>query len=303
MNDPTPVVSVGPVVLPAPGRGTDLHVRVCAPAAGSGLPVIVLSHGFGSSMDGYAPLADHWAAHGFAVVRPTHLDSRRLGLPPDDPRTPSIWRTRVEDLIRAIDRLDILEDAVPGLGGRLDHDRVAVAGHSWGAQTAGTLLGARVLGTDGAPGESMADPRVRAGVLLAAAGRGGDALTPFAAEHFPFMNPDFGEMAAPALVVAGDSDRSPLSVLGPQWWTDAYFLSPGRKSLLTLFGGEHSLGGVSGYEAAETTDEDPDRVELLRRVSTAYLRDALGVEHDSWKAERAALEGAPSPLGRLESKG
>lgn len=302
MSGPTPVISVGPVVLPAPGRGTDLHVRVSAPATGGGpLPVVVFSHGFGESMDGYAPLADHWAANGFVVVRPTHLDSRRLGLAPDDPRTPEIWRIRVDDLVRVLDGLDALEAAVPGLAGRSDRGRVAVAGHSWGAQTAGTLLGARVLDADGVPGGDLADPRVGAGVLLAAAGRGGDDLTPFAAEHFPFMNPDFTGMAAPALVVAGDDDHSQLSVRGPDWWTDAYHLSPGRKSLLTLSGAHHSLGGVSGYGAAETTDESPERVALLQRLTTAYLRDALGVEHESWKRECAALEG--SPLGRLESRG
>ncbi len=42
------------------------------------------------------------------------------------------------------------------------------------------------------------------------------------------------------------------------WHADPYFLSPGPKCLLSLFGAEHGLGGVSGYDAAETTDEDPD---------------------------------------------
>lgn len=68
-----------------------------------------------------------------------HLDSRRLNLPPDDPRTPLIWRIRVDDLKRTLDQLDLLESSVPGLAGRLDHTRIAVAGHSWGAQTASML--------------------------------------------------------------------------------------------------------------------------------------------------------------------
>jgi predicted dienelactone hydrolase len=57
-GEPVPVVSVKPVVLAAPGRGEDLHVRVSAPAAGDDLPIIVFSHGFGSSLEGYGPLAD-----------------------------------------------------------------------------------------------------------------------------------------------------------------------------------------------------------------------------------------------------
>ncbi|MFI8931618.1 alpha/beta hydrolase family protein [Streptomyces sp. NPDC053474] len=298
---PATVVSAKPVVLPAPGRGEDLQVRVSAPAAGGDLPVVVFSHGFGWSMNGYAPLADHWAAHGFVVVQPTHLDSRTLGIPADDPRTPRIWRFRVEDLTRALDGLDTLEAAVPGLSGRVDHDRVAVAGHSWGAQTASTLLGARVLDADGVPGEDLSDPRVSAGVLLALTGLG-DSLTPFAVEHLPFMRPSFTTMTAPALVVAGDSDDSALSTRGPDWFTDAYTYSPGDKSLLTLFGAEHSLGGIPGYAAAETTDESPARVALLQRLTTAFLRGALHSENAAWRDAVTALEQDPEPLGKVQSK-
>ncbi|MFI1533043.1 alpha/beta hydrolase family protein [Streptomyces anandii] len=300
-DTPVTVTTVHPIVLPAPGRGEDLQVAVSAPATGDGLPVIVFSHGFGASMRDYAPLADFWAAHGFAVVRPTHLDSRTLGIPAEDPRTPRIWRYRVEDLKRVLDGLDALEASVPGLAGRLDHDRVAVAGHSWGAQSASTLLGARVLGPDGVPGEDMTDPRVKAGVLLALTGLGDD-LTPFAAEHFPFMRPSFDRMTAPALVVAGDHDQSALSTRGPDWFTDPYVHSPGDKSLLTLFGAEHSLGGIKGYEAAETTDEHPGRVALLQRLTTAFLRSALDPGDTGWKEAAAALAEDPGALGRLESK-
>jgi hypothetical protein len=292
----TPVVSAHPITLPAPGRGDDLRVRVSAPITGHELPIIVFSHGFGGSATGYEPLVEFWAAHGFVVIQPTHLDSRRLNLPPADPRTPLIWRFRIEDLKRALDRLDLLESSVPGLAGRLDRGRIAVAGHSWGAQTASTLLGARVLDADGVPGEDLSDPRITAGVLLAVTGRGESDLSPFAAEHFPFMSPSFAAMSTPALVVAGDRDDSPLSVRGPDWFTDAYFLSPGGKSLLTLFGAEHSLGGISGYEAAETTDESPERVALIRRLTWAYLRDALGLKDSTWPAP---VDGT---LGRLETK-
>ncbi|WP_217241888.1 alpha/beta fold hydrolase [Streptomyces sp. AC555_RSS877] len=299
---PAPVVSVRPVMLEAPGRGEGLRVKVSAPTTGSDLPIILLSHGFGSSLDGYGPLADFWAAHGFVVIQPTHLDSRTVGLPQADPRTPRIWRFRVEDMKRILDQLDLLEAAVPGLSGRLDRSRIAAAGHSFGGQTAGNLLGLRVLDPASKEQEDLSDSRIKAGVLLATAGKGGADLTPFAAEHFPFMNPSFANMTTPALVVTGDKDDSPLSVRGPEWLADPYFLSPGNKSLLTLFEAEHSLGGIVGYEVRETTDEHPERVALIQRVTWAYLRHALGIEDASWLAARRALSESTDPLGRIESK-
>src|SRR5258705_13953059 len=83
VSKPAPVLSVSPVVLPAPGRAVDLQVRVSAPVTGSELPVLLLSHGHGpsnhlSSSNGYAPLASYYAAHGFVVIQPTHLDSKTL---------------------------------------------------------------------------------------------------------------------------------------------------------------------------------------------------------------------------------
>ena len=302
VSTPTPVVSFSPVVLSAPGRGEELRVRVSAPATGHQLPIIVFAHGFGSSADGYAPLANFWAAHGFVVIQPTFLDSRALGLSPEDPRTPSIWRFRVEDTKRVLDSLDLIEASVPGLEGHVDRNRVAAVGHSYGAQTTGILLGARVVTPDGSLGEDMSDPRVKVGVLLSATGRGGEDLSPFAAEHFPFMNPSFAEMTTPTLVVAGDRDDSPLSVRGPDWFTDAYTLSPGGKCLVTMFGGEHMLGGISGELVTETTDENPERVAAVQRLTWAYLRSALYPEDTAWPAARAALAETDNSLGRVDCR-
>jgi predicted dienelactone hydrolase len=309
VSAPAPVLSVSPVVLSAPGRAVDLQVRVSAPVTGSELPVILLSHGHGysnnlSSLNGYAPLANFWAAHGFAVIQPTHLDSKTLSLNPGDPEAPLYWRSRAEDMTRILDQLDVIEVAVPQLPGRLDRSKVAVAGHSMGGQTASLLLGARLTDPHDGTEVNLAEPRIKAGVLLAAPGRGGDALSEFAAENYPFfLTMDFSEMTESALVVAGDKDASAhLTVRGPDWHTDPYFLSPGAKSLLTLFDAEHGLGGVAGYDAAETTDENPERVAAVARLSWAYLRTELYPGDSAWQAARDALAAGPNPLGRVESK-
>ncbi|MET8388742.1 chlorophyllase [Streptosporangium canum] len=308
-GSPIPVLSVSPVVLPAPGRAVDLEVRVSAPVTGSELPVLLLSHGQGysnnlSSLNGYAPLVNFWAAHGFVVIQPTHLSSTTLSLDPDTPGAPLYWRSRAEDLKRVLDRLDVIEAAVPQLLGRLDRSKVAVAGHSMGGHTASLLLGARLTDPQDGTEVNLVESRIKAGVLLAAPGRGGDALTESVAENLPFLlTTDFSKMTTPALVVAGDKDTSAhLTVRGPDWHTDPYFLSPGPKSLLTLFDAEHGLGGVSGYDVAETTDESPERVSAVQRLTWAYLRTELYPGDSAWQVARDALAAGPNPLGRVESK-
>ncbi|MDF3302522.1 alpha/beta hydrolase family protein [Streptomyces tropicalis] len=282
------IVSVKPLPVPAPGRGIDLQVKVTAPRSGQNLPVIVFSHGNAWSLDGYEPLVDRWASAGFVVVQPTHLDSRRNVIGWDDPRFATIWRVRIADLHAILDNLgDVLAQA--GLETRVDRERIAVAGHSWGAQTAGAVLGARVLDADGVPGEDFSHSAVSAGVLIAATGTG-DTLTPFAAENLPFMKPDFSTMATPALVVAGGKDQSQLSTRGPEWFTDAYHLSPAPKSLLTIAEAEHTMGGIAGERVAETTDEDPARVVLLADAISAYLRAALGLDDAEWTALGSTAE-------------
>ncbi len=205
---------------------------------------------------------------------------------------------------RILDQLDLIEASVPLLSGRLDRSRIAAVGHSLGGHTTSMLLGARLTNPENGTEVDLADSRIKAGVLLAAPGRGGADLSAFAAEHYSFfLHPSFDEMTTPALVVAGDEDVSPhLTVRGADWHADPYFLSPGPKSLLTLFGAKHGLGGIAGYDAAETTDENPERLSVVQQLTWAYLRTALYPEDPAWPAACKALMESPNPLGRVESK-
>jgi predicted dienelactone hydrolase len=222
----------------------------------------------------------------------------------DDPEAPLYWRSRAQDMTHILDELDAIEDAAPELAGRLDRSTVAVVGHSLGGHTASLLLGARLTDPQDETQVNLAEPRITAGVLLAAPGRGGDALSDFAAANYSvFSTTDFSTMTTPALVVAGDKDASEhLTVRGPDWHMDPYILSPGPKSLLTLFGAEHGLGGVAGYDAAETTDEDPERVAAVARLTGAYLRAELYPGDPAWQAACDELAASPNPPGRVESK-
>lgn len=163
------------------------------------------------------------------------------------------------------------------------------------------LLGAQLTDEDGTK-VNLVDPRIKAGVLLSAIGNGGADLAGMGARIPFFQKPSFAEMTTPTLVVAGDHDVSPhLTTRGADWHADPYFLSTSPKCLLTISGGEHLLGGVTGYDAAETTDESPERVATVQRLTWAYPRSALYPEHSAWSVACAALAEL-NELGRVECK-
>jgi len=303
-------LSINPVTLAAPDRGLPLEMRITVPATGTDLPILLLSHGHGPSLyipskDGYGPLANFYAAHGFAVIQPTHLNSKVAGLAADAPGGPLFWRARVQDIKRILDRLDEIEAMTPALAGRLDHGRVAAVGHSMGGQTVAMLLGARLTDVKDPDAQdvNLIEPRIKAGVLLAAPGNGGDSLSEFARENYTALNPDFSPMTTPTLVVVGDEDVNPhLTSRGADWHVDPYTHGPGATALMTLLGGKHGMGGVSGYDAKEADDEDPERLAVTQRMSWAYLRSALYAGDPAWAEACKALAEHAGAHARVDSK-
>lgn len=303
----TPISSFHPVEFPVPGRTVDLQLRVSAPATGTNLPILLFSHGFGqsnfiASMRGYGPLVDFYAAHGFVVIQPTHQSSKTLGLDPDGPEGPLFWKSRAQDMRFIIDHLDAIEAAVPGLGGRLDKSRIAAAGHSMGGHTVAMLAGMKV--TDPNTGEvvDLTETRIKNTVMFGTPGNGAD-LAPWASEHYSVLGTtDFSQMKRPALVVVGDKDMSPNFSAREDWRFDGYNASPGPKCLLTVYGGGHMLGGISGFDAAETTDEDPQRVADVQWATWSYLRTGLYPDDPAWATVMREMKDASDPFGRIDCK-
>ncbi len=125
-----------------------LPVGVTQPA-----PVVVISHGLGSTRSAFAYLGEHLATHGFVAVIPDHIGSG------EEVRTalldgvlgsdinPVEYIDRPLDIQFTLDYLEQLAETDPEWTGRMNLQQVGVIGHSFGGYTALALAGAPLNST------------------------------------------------------------------------------------------------------------------------------------------------------------
>jgi predicted dienelactone hydrolase len=257
-----------------------LPLRLSWPRRAGRLPVILFSHGAYSSNKEYDAILDRWASHGYIVIAPTHRDSTTLGTVRGhgDPR---FLPWRLEDCNLLLSRLAALEDSIPELAGRVDSQRIAATGHSFGGLVAQTLGGATLSGAATHAPVSYRDARVRAVLIISGAG----ALP-------PILGPaNFAALTLPTLVSAGTADLDQVpGVSGYNWRRQPFYLSArGDKYLLTLQGADHYLGGRIGRSDIE---RNPSGTELLARFNDVSL-DFLDAYLRGSESARRRLESAP----------
>jgi len=242
-------------------------------------PVIVFSHGLGRSQHHYRVLTSYWAEHGYVCIQPTHGDSisrlsrqelRQFNSLADYYRSGVARQyqlVRASDIRQILDRLDEIENQNPDLQGRLDSERIGVAGHALGAHTTG-LVGGMTLRNDAQTNGrriSKADTRPRALVMISPHGMGGqiDELS-------------WDEMTRPTLLVTGGNDVGAEGNAYP-WRLDPFNLMKCPRYLLFIEEANHSFGGIEGGRRARTLSRNATHVDYVKRVSLAfwdaYLRD------------------------------
>lgn len=112
------------------------------------IPVVVLSHGLGSSRVNFREFADHLASHGFLVALPEHIGSNQ-----EQQEAVKRWLDnelfkvdefidRPQDISFLLDELERLNESE--FQGRLNTNQVGVMGHSFGGYTALALAGATI---------------------------------------------------------------------------------------------------------------------------------------------------------------
>jgi predicted dienelactone hydrolase len=277
---PFKVQTVKELVLRDENRKKDLQLRINHPDGQGPFPVLVFSHGAWGSKDGHLTLTELWASHGYVTIQPNHSDSRALGIKIGDRNVFRDWQSRPADISFILDSLDAIETKEPALKGKLDARRIGVSGHSFGANTAQLIGGARAFLFSGE--KSFEDKRVTAVALLSGQGPG-EMLTEMSWE----------KVAKPMLVMTGSKDGPTRTGQPAVWRKKPYELSPpGDKYLMWVEGMDHGFGGVSGLkDGLVKFQTNEDHVKYTKIVTLAFW-DAYLKES---KEARAYLESDKLP--------
>jgi predicted dienelactone hydrolase len=247
-------------------RNKDLDLVIEYPSRGQGpFPVIVFSHGYGASNRSYVGLTEYWAGHGYVCIKPSHADAgklrellrerradRTLGEAIWESQGVAEWRDRVRDVTFILDSFNALEERYPELKGKLDRNRIAVGGHSYGAFVAMLLAGVEPV-RDG-KAVQLGDPRVKA--IVAMSPQGVSSLRGLTAESFR-------NVKVPAMFMTGSEDRGAVESETPEWRRGAFDNAPpGDKYFVLINGAGHmSFGG--GFTLPSAEDDSFDRMDEL----------------------------------------
>jgi predicted dienelactone hydrolase len=229
------------VVLHDAKRNKELPLTLFIPDSPGPHPLIVFSHGAGGAGDYYRPLVGGWVTSGYVVICPTHADSialmtpqKRRELRPRDVVLDAVsdvqgWQERPRDVSFVLDSLDELERRVPQLAGKIDRTRIGAAGHSYGAMTTTILAGASIRTKIGGDLISLADPRVKAAIVLSGQGEG----------QMGFGEGSWTGLKIPLLVMTGSKDRGARGQ-DPKWRKAPFANSPaGQKYWVFIDGATH----------------------------------------------------------------
>ena len=208
-----------------------LKTVVRYPAAGNAYPLIVFGHGYTLTPALYARLLSAWTEAGYVVAAPVFpLENAAAPGGPNE----SDLINQPKDMSFVITRLLALNAQTnSALYGKIDPSRIAVAGHSDGAETALAV----------AYDHRFRDPRVGAAIVLS-----GAAL--------PGMGP-FPRSGPPLLAVQGTAD----TINAPATSARFFRLARRPKFLLWLLGAAH----LPPY-----TDQQP-QLGIVEQATIAFL--------------------------------
>jgi dienelactone hydrolase len=270
-------------------RDRFVPVRLYLPVSASPsspVPLVVFSHGIGGSRFGYSYLGRAWANEGFASLHLQHVGSdRQLWLNGSPIQLVERLREAAREsevVARVADLRFALDQALGGeLGAFFDNDRIVVAGHSYGANTALLAAGARVERQGRLL--DLNEPRVKAAVVISA--------PPFYGEPSP--SHVLASVQVPSLHITATDDV----IFIPGYFSaltdriEIYENVGSAKKLLAVFsGGSHSIFtdrvGTGGWAL------NPRVKEATRSLTLAFFKSVLHADNSKlheWPQRHGSL--------------
>lgn len=191
------------------GRKRAIPAKIYHPAViKTPRPVIIFSHGMGATRHHYQYLGTCWAQNGFISIHIQHKGSDDEIFQSEKPPIKAMLasaKSRTDTYNRPADVsfvIDCLTNGDHPLPSRaLNTDLIAVAGHSFGAQTALAIAG--MTFSDFGPSRNFHDPRVKTIIQISA--------------PLPHNRDDFAaaydSVALPCLHITGTRDDSPIGLV------------------------------------------------------------------------------------------
>ncbi|RQO59377.1 acetylhydrolase [Paucibacter sp. KBW04] len=241
---------------------------------GRAVPLVLFSHGIGSSRRGYSYLGAYLASQGYASLHVQHVGSDRqlwLGNPlqlVDRLQTAAREQealARVADVKFALDQLLQSER-----GGLIDAQRIAAAGHSYGANTTLLLAGAQVQREGHAL--DLREPRIKAAILISAPPFYGEAdkASITGGIRIPTLHITATEdvIRIPGYYSTAQDRLALFEFTGSQ--------APGRsalKALAVFEGGSHSMFTDRGLTGGSSLN--PRAKQATKELAAAFLDEVL----------------------------
>ena len=276
-------------------RGRDIPIKIYLPRGGAKpYPVVIFSHGLGGSREAAVYLGDYWSQHGYLCVFVQHPGSDSAVWQParGAGREAILERMkaaangknlvdRAQDIKFVLDELELLNEKDPHLKKQIDLQRIALAGHSFGAGTTLAIAGQNF----GRNGHGLEDRRVKAAIYLCppvGAGKSAPVQT-------------YGSIEIPGMLLTGTEDNSPISETKAE---DRRIPFDGMKAphqyLVNFAGADHSTFGGGGFRAAKESDEKFH--EMIDQLTTEFLDATLKGDASAWQWLDAG--GAVAYLGK-----
>jgi len=283
-------------------RDRKVPAKIYYPRAGKGpFPGVIFSPGLGGSREGAAYLGRCWAKHGYVSVHLTHIGTdSEVAKNSLEPRkalrralqNPNNILNRPQDVSFVIGQLVRMNSEEGPLKGRVDLDRLGMAGHSLGAFTTLAIAG-QVFLTHQGQEETYADPRIKAAIVMS---------PPLGERQKAHVNHAFKSIAIPCLHMTGTEDYSPLGETGPEDRRIPFDHINGADQYLVIFtGGNHMI--FSGRRTSGTKEKDAEFHRLICLSSTAFWDAYLKGEAKAkgWLAN-GGFKSAMGTAGKFEKK-